>query len=52
MTLRAFWRVQGVVWPLYGLVHYVAALPAITPEERWHMAGIKAVRALSGPDRQ
>jgi two-component system, LytTR family, sensor kinase len=48
VTTRAFWRVQLVVWSLYGLVHYLATLPAITPADYADMAGIKAVRALAG----
>lgn len=48
VTMRQFWRVQLAFWALYALVHYAATLPAIPPDERWHMAGIKVIRAASG----
>ena len=48
MRRRAFILLQLSAWSLYGLVHYVAALPAVAERERWHLAGWKAIRALTG----
>jgi len=44
----AFWRIQIAAWSLYGIVHFLAALPVVAPEDRWTMAFIKLVRASSG----
>jgi two-component system sensor histidine kinase AlgZ len=43
-----FWQAQLVIWPLYGAVHYMATLPLVAPEDRWIVAGDKALRALIG----
>jgi hypothetical protein len=44
----AFVWLQLLTWSAYGVVHYVAALPAVSEAERWHLAGWKACRALTG----
>jgi hypothetical protein len=36
------------VWTTYGVVHFLAALPAVTVDERPVMALVKAVRAATG----
>lgn len=43
-----FWQAQLVIWPLYGAVHYMATLPLVEPEDRWVVAGYKALRTLIG----
>ena len=43
-----FWQAQLMIWPLYGAVHYVATLPLVEPEDRWAVAGYKALRTLIG----
>ena len=43
-----FWQAQLVIWPLYGAVHYMATLPLVGPEDRWVVAGHKALRTLIG----
>ena len=48
MRRRTFALLQISAWTLYGLVHYLAALPAVSEQERWHLAGWKAIRALTG----
>lgn len=48
MTARRLLGVQVAVWIAYGIVHYLAALPAITPEERPAIALAKVVLAATG----
>lgn len=48
MTPRRFLLVQIALWAAYGIVHYLAALPAIAEDERPAIALAKAVRALTG----
>jgi signal transduction histidine kinase len=43
-----FWQAQLVIWPLYGAAHYMATLPLVDPEDRWVVAGYKALRTLIG----
>jgi two-component system, LytTR family, sensor kinase len=43
-----FWQAQLVIWSLYGAVHYMATLPLVEPEDRWGVAGYKALRTLIG----
>jgi two-component system, LytTR family, sensor kinase len=47
-VLRQFWTAQFVIWPLYAAIHYVAALPAVAPEDRWPLAGVTALRTVIG----
>jgi hypothetical protein len=48
VTPKRFIGVQIALWSAYGIVHFLAALPAITPDERPAIALAKAVRALTG----
>jgi hypothetical protein len=43
-----FWRIQLAIWALYGVIHFLAALPVVAPEDRPTMAIIKLVRAITG----
>lgn len=45
---RRFLAVQLALWTAYGIVHYLAALPAITPDERPAMALAQVVLATTG----
>jgi hypothetical protein len=48
VTLRRFLAIQVALWTTYAVVHYLAALPAVTPDERPAMALAKGIRALTG----
>lgn len=48
MTVRRFLAIQLAVWTIYGVVHFLAALPAVTPDERPVMALVKTIRAATG----
>ena len=48
MTPKRFLGVQIALWSAYGIVHYLAALPAIAHDERPAIALAKAVLALTG----
>jgi len=43
-----FWRVQAAAWVLYGVIHFLAALPVVEPDGLASMAVIKAIRAATG----
>lgn len=43
-----FWRIQLAIWTLYGVIHFLAALPVVAPADRPTMAMIKLVRAVTG----
>ena len=48
MTIRRFLAIQLALWTTYGVVHLLAALPAVTVDERPVMALAKGVRAATG----
>jgi hypothetical protein len=48
MRRTTFLRVQVAGWVVYGLVHFLAALPAVSDAQRGDLAGWKVVRALTG----
>ena len=49
MNNRAtFWRIQLAAWTLYGVIHFLAALPIVAPEDLGTMAVIKLVRSITG----
>lgn len=43
-----FWRIQLAIWTSYGVIHFLAALPVVAPEDLPTMAIIKLVRAATG----
>jgi two-component system LytT family sensor kinase len=43
-----FWRIQLAAWTLYGVIHFLAAIPAMAPADLGTIAVIKLVRAISG----
>lgn len=45
---RSFAAIQLGVWTVYGLIHFLAALPAVAPEALGVMAVVKLVRAVTG----
>ncbi|MGH7742719.1 MAG: hypothetical protein ACRENS_11950, partial [Candidatus Eiseniibacteriota bacterium] len=45
---RTTWRIQIAGWFLYGAIHFLAALPAVAPEDRETLALVKLIRAVTG----
>lgn len=48
MTARRFIAVQLALWSAYGILRYLAALPAVTPDERPAIALAQLVLATTG----
>ena len=48
LTPKRFLLIQMALWIAYGIVHYLAALPAVTPDERPAIALARGSRALTG----
>lgn len=46
--MKRLLSIQLGVWTTYGLVHFLASLPAITPDERGVIAFAKLVRTATG----
>lgn len=48
MTTKRFLLVQSALWSAYAIVHYLAALPAVSPDDRPAIALARGVLALTG----